>query len=99
MIDASNTVILNGTGIIMKPGATEDDPPVTLSGFHANTVESVMAAHPELEARRVTPAKPMFLWAGDSTQNPDTVCLRWDDQATMYEELGPGMAPQTEPLS
>lgn len=90
--NASNTVILNGTGVVARPGPTLDDPPEILAGFHANTVAEVMAANPHLEARRVSPATPMFVIFGDDGTPRLTVCLWWADHAQMMTDLGPGMA-------
>lgn len=89
----SNTAILgDGTGDLFTRPESEEEAPVRLPGYHANTVEGVMAANPHLEARRVEPSTILIPIFG-----AETVCLWWEDKAVMVEELGPGLAAPAEP--
>lgn len=58
-------------------------------GVHYTTDEATMAARPELEPFRVTPAHLQNVWAGDNPEAPTwTVPLRFPDELTAAVFLG-----------
>jgi len=57
------TIALDVLGLLLQPGATEEDPPTALPGWHVNASAPVQA----WEARRVYPAQPRRVFGGGET--------------------------------